>query len=109
MPAPVRTWLVVARTAALIAGALAIAAAPPRLDDPEPAENQPRLLSRLGSSEGRHGHATSAHFPADGKTMVTAGWAELRLWDRATRKLLRRYSVEGANFGLISSTSDGRY
>src|SRR5262245_56551495 len=106
------SWPAWVRNLVLIACALAVSATHARQQkepDPEPAEKAPKPGLRLGSTEARHGMALSAHFPADGKTLVTGGYGEFRVWDLATKKLLHRYPLDKANIWSTASTPDNRH
>ena len=48
-------------------------------------------ISRMGSSRLVHNMAHSLAFSRDGKVLATGGISEIRLWDRATGKLLREF------------------
>ena len=64
---------------------------------------------RLGDLDLRHPGAVSASFSADGKTLLTAGNTEFRVWDWATRKLIRRYAAASDTRWPLRSTPDGRF
>lgn len=66
-------------------------------------------VRRLGGLDLRDPGALSAFFSADGNTLVTAGNTEFRVWDLATRKLVRRYLAAQGCGWPIRTTSDGRY
>jgi WD40 repeat protein len=69
----------------------------------------PGATRRLGDLDVRHAWALTAHFPPDGKTLVTGGTPhELRVWDLRTKKLLRRYSLDGVHVWSARPTPDGK-
>jgi WD40 repeat protein len=69
----------------------------------------PGAARRLGDLDIRHPGAVSASFSADGKTLITAGNTEFRVWDLATRKLVRRYLAASDTCWPLRSTPDGRF
>jgi WD40 repeat protein len=79
----------------------------PRTDahgDPLP----PFARARLGTQRLWHGyHTTAIAFSPDGKTLVTAG-DDLRLWDVATGKELRRFRNPGDRLKSLDFAGDGR-
>jgi WD40 repeat protein len=73
------------------------------LGDPLP----PGALARMGSERFRHRAATSLAYSPDGKTLVTAGYDGVRLWDAATGTLRRRFDFEAKWLSDIKFTANG--
>lgn len=69
----------------------------------------PKGFQRLGDVPMGHPTAVAAHFPVDGKTLLSAGYEEVREWDLATKSLIRRYRLEGVYPRQLTSTPDGRF
>jgi RNA polymerase sigma factor (sigma-70 family) len=66
-------------------------------------------LARIGTLRFRHGHTVSAiAFSPDGKTLATASWdREVRLWERATGKLLKIMTGHAGWVTCIAFARDG--
>ncbi len=64
---------------------------------------------RFGDLGLRHPQAVTIHFPADGTTLITGGSPGLRVWDLASRKLLRQYPRESFTGWPATSTPDNKY
>jgi WD40 repeat protein len=71
--------------------------------------SSPKGAMRLGDVPIRHPTATVAHFPAEGKTLLSASYQDVREWDLATKTLVRRYRLDGVYARELTTTSDGRY
>jgi WD40 repeat protein len=103
-------------------------ASPPRAEQaPIPTEQPVRkdvygdplprgAVARMGTMRLRHSHVTgsSCAFSPDGKLLVSAGMEDIRIWQRATGKLLRRIPIrdirddrQTLNF-MVKFASDGR-
>src|SRR5262249_16923840 len=89
------------------------AQAPPRTDvhgDPLPAD----AVARLGSVRFRHpdGIVSSLAFSPDGKTLAVSGSyfsnSDIRVWDVAAGRELRRLSDKVHGQGLLAFSPDGR-
>ncbi|MBI3409579.1 MAG: WD40 repeat domain-containing protein [Planctomycetes bacterium] len=52
-------------------------------------------LARMGSGHLRHGASCRIAFLEDGKSLISAGYGRLRIWDTATGKLQQRFEVAG--------------
>src|SRR5262245_23046133 len=63
----------------------------------------------LGSLPMGHPTATVAHFPAGGKTLLSASYQDIREWDLGTKSLVRRYRCEGVYARELTTSSDGRH
>jgi WD40 repeat protein len=78
----------------------------PRLDDfgdPLPAN----ALARIGTTRLRNcGRVGWLTFSPDGRQLISAGWGRVQIWDAASGKQVRSFSVGGANW--LAFSPDGK-
>lgn len=75
-----------------------------RVGDPLPAG----ALARLGTIRFRHGRSIDClGFGADGKTLVTCGWGEVRFWNVASGAEIRRFP-EQSRARNVALSPDGK-
>jgi WD40 repeat protein len=72
------------------------------------ADELPKGVVRLGGPSMHYPQALSVHFPADGKSLLAGGWAEVREWGLKTKALSRRYRGEKWHAWDLTTTPDGR-
>jgi WD40 repeat protein len=82
---------------------------PVRVDehgDPLP----PGAVARLGTLRFRDdGWVRALAYAPDGKTLASAGWRHIHLWDAATGKLRRRFLGDNVRVHCLAFSTDGRW
>jgi WD40 repeat protein len=103
------TLAAVGFTPAGVPGSGRVAGAEPRAADAHGDPLPPGAAARLGTVRFRHAsHVQGAAFSADGRALATWSREDVRLWDAATGKELRRLDMPKGRLDWAALSSDGK-
>jgi WD40 repeat protein len=109
MPARSVPFLAVCGLLLLVRPGAAEEPRPARVDphgDPLP----PGAVARLGTLRFRdHGWVHALAYAPDGKTLASAGWRNIHLWDPSTGKLRRQFPGDGKFVRCLAFSPDGKW